>query len=72
MTLDVDGGNGDNCVCENGTIVYAGGSVRLVSNACRNCRWMFTDAALRTLSLLRGLHAEAPAGSDSQVARFRS
>jgi hypothetical protein len=59
----LDGNDFTACEFRNCTLIYNGGEMRMSENRFTECLWKFGGGALRTIQLLRDIHA-SPGGKE--------
>lgn len=64
-TLVIDYHRYINCKIEDCALVYGGGPYHLKDNHLSGCRWRFTDAAARSITLLQTMKPTSPGVDDA-------
>jgi hypothetical protein len=73
QTLILDGNEFVHCELRHCTLIYkAQDAVKLEHCHLVGCRWQFEDAALRTVTLLKGLYLSGQHGKEVVEKIFRS
>lgn len=72
QTVLLDGEEYHHCELRHCTLVYKGlNAVKLEHCHLQGCKWQFEDAALRTVTLLKGLYVSGQHGKEIVEAIFR-
>ncbi len=73
QTLILDGNEFIECEIRRCNLIYKGReAVKLEHCQIAGCTWQFEDAALRTVTLLKGLYQKGPVGKEIVEAIFRA